>query len=157
MKRFSQFLAGLLLFVVQSVMFNELKAQSNVYVNEAGRTRIVHNVDRIEYGTDSVIIRSVSDLSTLNSQLSTFKVDAVNLMSLKEKDLWRAKVMPERYLADFDYDIAFEESDIECVTTEPEVTDVNDKLYDDFVEHGTWSKTVKIVFDGADVRVTAYK
>ena len=154
MKRFSQFLAGFLLFVVQSVMFNELKAQSNVYVNEAGRTRIVHNVDRIEYGTDSVIIRSVSNLSTLNSQLSTFKVDAVNLMSLKEKDLWRAKVMPERYLADFDYDIAFEESDIECVTTEPEVTDVNDKLYDDFVEHGTWSKTVKIVFDGADVRVT---
>ena len=154
MKRFSQFLAGFLLFVVQSVMFNELKAQSNVYVNEAGRTRIVHNVDRIEYGTDSVIIRSVSNLSTLNSQLSTFKVDVVNLMSLKEKDLWRAKVMPERYLADFDYDIAFEESDIECVTTEPEVTDVNDKLYDDFVEHGTWSKTVKIVFDGADVRVT---
>lgn len=154
MKRFSQFLAGFLLFVVQSVMFNELKAQSNIYVNEAGRTRIVHNVDRIEYGTDSVIIRSVSDLSTLNSQLSTFKVDVVNLMSLKEKDLWRAKVMPERYLADFDYDIAFEESDIECVTTEPEVTDVNDKLYDDFVEHGTWSKTVKIVFDGADVRVT---
>jgi len=154
MKSFSQFLAGFLLFVVQSVMFNELKAQSNVYVNEAGRTRIVHNVDRIEYGTDSVIIRSVSNLSTLNSQLSTFKVDAVNLMSLKEKDLWRAKVMPERYLADFDYDIAFEEADKNQITAEIEVTDTKNKLYDDFLAHSAWSKTVKIVFDGADVRVT---
>jgi hypothetical protein len=135
-------------------MFNELRAQSNVYVNEAGRTRIIHNVDKIEYGTDSMIIWSGFNLSTLNSKLSTFKVDDVNLMSLKEKDLWRAKVMPERYLSDFDYDIAFEESDKALVASEPEVTDVNNKLYDDFVEHSTWDKTVNIAYDGTDVAVT---
>lgn len=149
MKRLTQFLAAFLLFIVQCVMFNELKAQPNVYVNEAGRTRIINNVDKIEYGTDSVTIWSASNLST-------FKVDAVSLMSLKEKDSWRAKVMPERYLADFDYDIAFEEADKSLVTAEsPTRKDgESDNYYDDFVEHSTWSKTVNIAFDGADVNVT---
>ncbi len=142
------------MFNVQCSMFNEIKAQPNVYINEAGRTRIINNVEKIEYGTDSMMVWSGFNLSTLNSQLSTFKVDAVNLMSLKEKDSWRAKVMPERYLTDFDYDIAFEETDKNQITAEVEVTDTKNKLYDDFVEHSTWDKTVYIVYDGTEVAVT---
>ena len=142
------------MFNVQCSMFNEIKAQPNVYINEAGRTRIINNVEKIEYGTDSMMVWSGFNLSTLNSQLSTFKVDAVNLMSLKEKDSWRAKVMPERYLTDFDYDITFEETDKNQITAEVEVTDTKNKLYDDFVEHSTWDKTVYIVYDGTEVAVT---
>ena len=154
MKRLTRFLAAFILLVVQCSMFNELKAQPNVYINEAGRTRIISNVDKIECGIDSLTVWSSSNLSTLNSQFSTFKVDAINLMSLKEKDSWRAQVMPERYLADFDYDIAFAEADKNQITAEIEVTDPKNKLYDDFVEHSTWTKTVNITYDGTDVAVT---
>ena len=154
MKRLTRFLAAFILLVVQCSMFNELKAQPNVYINEAGRTRIISNVDKIECGIDSLTVWSSSNLSTLNSQFSTFKVDAINLMSLKEKDSWRAQVMPERYLADFDYDIAFAEADKNQITAEIEVTDPKNKLYDDFVEHSTWTKTVYIIYDGTDVAVT---
>ena len=154
MKRLTQFFVALIMLNVPCSMFHELWAQHNVYVNEAGRTRIINNVDKIEYGTDSVMVWSGFNLSTLNSQLSTFKVDTVNLMSLKEKDPWRAKVMPERYLSDFDYDIAFEEADKDQITAEVEVIDTKNKLYDDFVEHSTWSKTVNIAYDGTNVAVT---
>ena len=174
MKRFSQFLLALIMFNVQCSMFNEIKAQPNVYINEAGRTRIINNVEKIEYGTDSMMVwsgnnvqcwptaepayarDSLSKLSSplAQSQPSTFNVQCTNLMSLKEKDSWRAKVMPERYLTDFDYDIAFEETDKNQITAEVEVTDTKNKLYDDFVEHSTWDKTVYIVYDGTEVAVT---
>ncbi|MBQ9524647.1 MAG: hypothetical protein IJR69_05965 [Bacteroidaceae bacterium] len=66
MKRFSKFFIALILFNVQCSMFNVLRAQPNVYINEAGRTRIINNVDKIEYGTDSMMVWSGSNLSTLN-------------------------------------------------------------------------------------------
>ena len=146
MKRHLYTFLALIMFIVHCSMFNEIKAQPNVYINESGRTRIINNVDKIECGTDSMMVWSGN-----NVQCATFNVQSTDLMSFKEKDFWRAKVMPERYLADFDYDIAFEEADKERVTAESEITDVKSKFYDDFLEHITWSKTVYIIYEGTDV------
>lgn len=149
MKRHLYTFLALIMFIVHCSMFNEIKAQPNVYINESGRTRIINNVDKIECGTDSMMVWSGN-----NVQCATFNVQSTDLMSFKEKDFWRAKVMPERYLADFDYDIAFEEADKARVTAESEITDVKSKFYDDFLEHSTWSKTVYIIYEGTDVNVT---
>ena len=126
---------------------NSIWAQHNVYVNENNRTRIVSGVDKIAYEPDNVTLWR-------DTAAYTFAVPSVSLMSLTEKDSWRPKVMPERYIADFDYDIAFSEQDKERMDTELEVTDEKSTLYDDFVTHSTWSKTVNVVYDGDDVSVT---
>ena len=126
---------------------NGSRAQHNVYINEAGRTRIVNGAEKVVYGPEKL---SVWNGNTAND----FDVSAVSLMSLKEKDPWRAKVMPERYLTDFDYDIAFEETDKEHVKAEPELTDAKSAQYDDFLIHNTWTKTVNIAFDENNVNVT---
>lgn len=122
-------------------------AQQNVYINQAGRTRIVNGVDKIEYNPESATLWS-------GTKTSIFNVNDVSLMSLRETDSWRAKVMPERYWNDFDFDIAFADSDKECVKPELKVTDKKDAVYDDFVEHSTWSKKVNITFNDADVAVS---
>ena len=126
---------------------NSIRAQHNVYVNENNRTCIVNGVDMIAYEPDNVMLWS-------DTSAYSFNVTSVSLMSLKEKDSWRSKVMPERYLADFDYDISFADQDRERMDAEPEVTDEKSKFYDDFVTHNTWSKTVNVVYDGDDVSVT---
>lgn len=121
-------------------------AQRNLYINEAGRTRIVHRVDSIDFATGTINLWS-------GSNRSTFEVPDVSLMSLKEKDAWRAKVMPARYLADFDYDIAFEEADKGRVKPESPSPSAMD-LEEDFVENSSWTKLVNIAFDGTNVSVT---
>ena len=125
-------------------------AQRNVYVNEEvngyNRVRIVNGVDRIDFGRDSLTMWS-------GEAAATFATPAVGMMSFHEKDPWRGKVMPERYLADFDYDIVFEEADKELVRPEPLATDTASVQYDDFVEHSTWTKTVYVNYDDADVSV----
>jgi hypothetical protein len=126
-------------------------AQHNVYVNETvdgyNRVRIVNHVDQITFGPDSMTLWSGSRPSTLN-------VSSVGEMSLVEKDPWRKMVMPEKYLADFDFDIAFEEEDKSRVKAENVETDESSKYYDDFVVHSEWPNTVSIEFNGNDVSVT---
>lgn len=126
-------------------------AQHNVYVNETvngyNRVRIVNHVDQIMFGPDSMTLWSGSRPSTLN-------VSSVGEMSLVEKDPWRKMVMPEKYLADFDFDIAFEEEDKSRVKAENIETDESSKYYDDFVVHSEWPNTVSIEFNGNDVSVT---
>ena len=91
-------------------------AQHNVYVNEKNRIRIVNNVDRIDLDRQTV---SLWNDTTANS----FDVSSVSLMSLSEIDPYRQMIMPQRYLADFDYDIVFSDEDKAIVKTEPETTD----------------------------------
>ena len=125
--------------------------QHNVYINETvggyTRTRIVNEVDRIAFGPERM---------TMWSNMTSYSLDvsAVGRMSFMERDSWRGKVMPERYLADFDYDIAFEDADKERVKAETEVTDEQSKYYDDFVAHSEWTKTVNVVFNGMKATVT---
>lgn len=121
-------------------------AQHNVYVNEKNRIRIVNNVDRIDLDRQTV---SLWNDTTANS----FDVSSVSLMSLSEIDPYRQMIMPQRYLADFDYDIVFSDEDKAIVKTEPETTDPESRYFDDFLEHSTWSKTVNVAFDNADVTV----
>ena len=125
---------------------NNSYAQHNIYINENDRIRIVNNVDKIEYGPEAITFWS-------NTTPSTVNISSVGLMSLNEKDSWRVKVMPERYLADFNYDIAFEEEDMNRVKAEPEITDARNALYDDYQEHSNWTKTVSITFNGANVTI----
>ena len=128
------------------------RAQRNVYINEevngCNRVRIVNDVDRIAFGQDSTTVWSGGRVTGIS-----FATPTVGMMSFREKDPWRAKVMPERYLADFDYDIAFEEADKGRVKAEPVTTDEASVQYDDFVEHSTWTKTVYINYDDMDVTV----
>ena len=128
-----------------------VSAQQNVYINEGGRTRIVNHVSEIKYGTDAITFVSGEKKDAFSLPLEGA---SPLLMSLTEKDAWRAKVMPERYLADFDYDIAFEEADKGRVKAEPEVTDEKSRYYDDFVGHSSWTGTVYVTYDDAVVNVT---
>lgn len=125
--------------------------QHNVYINETAggytRTRIVNGVDRIAFGPERMTMWS-------NTTSYSLDVPTVSRMSFMERDSWRGKVMPERYLADFDYDIAFEDADKERVKAETEVTDEQSKYYDDFVAHSEWTKTVNVVFNGMKATVT---
>ena len=128
-----------------------MSAQHNIYINEThdgyNRVRIVNDVNQIDFGTEKVAFWSHADSTS-------FDVSAVNLMTLNERDPWRTKVMPEKYHSDFDFDIAFEEADKDCVKAEQEETDQASKYYDDFIAHSTWTKTVSIVFEGENARVS---
>ncbi len=147
MHKKSLFLMTLCMLLVQ----NSLVAQHNVYINESydgyPRTRIVNNVKDIAFGADSVRLWS-------DNAVYSFDVPSVSLMSLREKDPWRVKLLPDYYSADFDFDIVFEDEDRERVSAEPEITDETSKYFDDFVEHTSWSKTVNIVYNGNEVSVT---
>ena len=128
-----------------------MSAQHNVYVNETvngyTRTYIVNDVNQITYGKEKVTLWS-------NTDSTSYNVTAIDQMSLVDKDPWKKMTIPEKYIADLEFDITFEESDKERVKAEKEETDEASKYYDDFVAHTTWTKTVNIVFDGAEVNVT---
>ena len=144
--KFRLLVALCLLFVTSSI-----RAQQNIYLNEPfgvyNRVRIFNDVDEITYGPDSLKVWS-------DDKSYAFDVSQVSSMGFHEMDPWRVKSMPEKYWADFDYDIAFEESDKERVKAEPGETDPASVQYDDFVEHSTWSKTVSIAFFEDSVSVT---
>ena len=130
---------------------NSSMAQQNVYLNEAfdsyNRVRIFNRVDEIAYAPDSLTVWS-------NNSPYRFGINSVGTMGFREMDPWRAKLLPEKYWADFDFDIAFEESDRDRVIAEPVVTDPSSVQFDDFVEHSTWSKTVNVVYLEDSVSVT---
>ena len=142
------FLASMCLLAVA----NSSWAQHNVYINENvngyNRVRIVNGIEKIAFGPDSMTV--------LNNSGNTYTFDAasVGTMGFREQDPWRAKALPEKYWADFDFDIDFEEADKERVKAEPEITDVKSAQYDDFLSHSTWDKIVNITYDGNEVNVT---
>lgn len=133
------------------LVVDNIKAQQNIYLNEAygsyNRVRVFSNVGEITYGPDSLTVWS-------DNNSYTFDVPSVGSMGFREMDPWRAKLLPQNYWADFDYDIAFEESDKERVRREPLETDPASVQYDDFVEHSTWDKTVYIAYSEDSVSVT---
>lgn len=134
------------LFVV-----NNSSAQQNIYLNEAygsyNRVRVFSNVDKINYGPDSLTVWS-------DNNSFSFDVSYVGSMGFREMDPWRAKLLPQKYWADFDYDITFDESDKDRVRREPVETDSASVQYDDYVEHSTWNKTVNIAYTEDSVYVT---
>lgn len=127
-------------------------AQHNVYINQNvngyNRVHIVKGIERMAFGTDSMMVWDNYARSY------TFDASTVGTMGFREHDTWLTKVLPEKYHADFDYDIDFEEADKQRITAEPEVTDPKSVQYDDFLAHSTWSKTVNIAYDGNEVEVT---
>ena len=133
------------------LVVDNIKAQQNIYLNEAygsyNRVRVFSNVGEITYGPDSLTVWS-------DNNSYTFDVPSVGSMGFREMDPWRARLLPQNYWADFDYDIAFEESDKERVRREPLETDPASVQYDDFVEHSTWDKTVYIAYSEDSVSVT---
>lgn len=131
---------------------NSIWAQHNVYINQNvngyNRVSIFKGIEKMAFGTDSMMVWDNYARSY------TFDASAVGTMGFREHDTWLTKVMPEKYHADFDYDIDFEEADKQRITAEPEVTDPKSVQYDDFLAHSTWSKTVNIAYDGNEVEVT---
>lgn len=127
-------------------------AQHNVYINQNvngyNRVSIFKGIEKMAFGTDSMMVWDN------NARSYTFDASAVGTMGFREHDTWLTKVLPEKYHADFDYDIDFEEADKLRITAEPEVTDPKSVQYDDFLAHSTWSKTVNIAYDGNEVEVT---
>lgn len=141
-------LLALCLFLVASSNW----AQHNVYINQNvngyNRVSIFKGIEKMAFGTDSMMVWDNYARSY------TFDASAVGTMGFREHDTWLTKVLPEKYHADFDYDIDFEEADKQRITAEPEVTDPKSVQYDDFLAHSTWSKTVNIAYDGNEVEVT---
>ena len=141
----------LLVALLVLLVANSIRAQQNIYLNEVygnyNRVRVFNNVDEITYGPDSMTVWS-------DNNSYSFNVPSVGSMGFREMDPWRAKLLPQNYWADFDFDIAFEESDKERVSTEPIETDPASVQYDDFVEHSTWDKTVYIDYAEDSVSVT---
>lgn len=141
-------LLALCLFLVASSNW----AQHNVYINQNvngyNRMSIFKGIEKMAFGTDSMMVWDNYARSY------TFDASAVGTMGFREHDTWLTKVLPEKYHADFDYDIDFEEADKLRITAEPEVTDPKSVQYDDFLAHSTWSKTVNIAYDGNEVEVT---
>lgn len=133
------------------LVVNNSRAQQNIYLNEAfgnyNRVRVFNNVNEIVYGPDSLTVWS-------DNNSYSFDVPSVGSMGFREMDPWRARLLPQNYWADFDFDITFEESDKERVSTEPIETDPASVQYDDFVEHSNWNKTVNIVYSENGVSVT---
>lgn len=133
------------------LVVNNSRAQQNIYLNEAfgnyNRVRVFNNVNEIVYGPDSLTVWS-------DNNSYSFDVPSVGSMGFREMDPWRARLLPQNYWADFDFDIAFEESDKERVSTEPIETNPASVQYDDFVEHSTWDKTVYIDYAEDSVSVT---
>lgn len=131
---------------------NSIWAQHNVYINQNvngyNRVSIFKGIEKMAFGTDSMMVWDNYARSY------TFDACAVGTMGFREHDTWLTKVLPEKYHADFDYDIDFEEADKQRITAEPEVTDPKSVQYDDFLAHSTWSKTVNIAYDGNEVEVT---
>ena len=133
------------------LVVNNSRAQQNIYLNEAfgnyNRVRVFNNVNEIVYGPHSLTVWS-------DNNSYSFDVPSVGSMGFREMDPWRARLLPQNYWADFDFDITFEESDKERVSTEPIETDPASVQYDDFVEHSNWNKTVNIVYSEDGVSVT---
>ncbi|MBO6124259.1 MAG: carbohydrate-binding domain-containing protein [Bacteroidaceae bacterium] len=131
---------------------NSIWAQHNVYINQNvngyNRVSIFKGIEKMAFGTDSMMVWDNYARSY------TFDASAVGTMGFREHDTWLTKVLPEKYHADFDFDITFEESDKKRITAEPEVTDPKSVQYDDFLAHSTWSKTVNIAYNGNEVNIT---
>ena len=131
---------------------NSCWAQRNIYINETvngyNRVRIVKDIKKIDFGPDTMTVWN-DDYNTY-----TFGNSTIGTMGFREDDPARAKLMPEKYRADFDFDIDFEEADKERIVAEPEVTDQKSVQYDDFLAHSIWSKTVNITYNGNEVEVT---
>lgn len=107
--------------------------QRNIYVNQDGRTRIVNAVDSIGF-TPSVV-----KVTGYGLKVTEFDVAGIERITLSEYDTWRGQVMPERYWADFDFDVAFDnDSDRQRVAPEPEITDPSSPYYEDWKSHHSW-------------------
>lgn len=128
------------------------RAQHNVYINENAsgynRVRIFNDIERIDFRPDSMMVWNS------RGAIYTFGASTTGIMGFRENDPMRIKLMMEKYWADFDYDIAFEEADKERIVAEPEITDQQSVQFDDFLAHSIWSKTVNITYNGNEVEVT---
>lgn len=127
-------------------------AQYNVYINENvsgyNRVRIINGIDKIDFRPDSMMVWNNCGAT------NTFGASTTGIMGFRENDPVRAKLMPEKYCTDFNYDIAFTDEDKNNVKAEPEITNEKSAQYDDFLAHSTWSKTVNITYNGNEVDVT---
>ena len=127
-------------------------AQYNVYINENvsgyNRVRIINGIDKIDFRPDSMMVWNNCGATY------TFGASTTGIMGFRENDPVRAKLMPEKYCTDFNYDIAFTDEDKNNVKAEPEITNEKSAQYDDFLAHNTWSKTVNITYNGNEVDVT---
>lgn len=135
----------------QALLTTAAQAQTNIYVvrnTKPEKTSIVTSVDRIDYADSKAQLFS-------GEKVTEFDVTAVKQMGIKEKDQTRKTVIPQSFLPDFDYDIAFSEADATLAgNVETEVTDTLVNTYDDFVAHSTFDKTLAISYGGATATVS---
>lgn len=125
------------------------QAQTNLYVMQKKATEmsaIVPFADRVSHVGQTVNIYRGDQL------LQSFQACDVASMSLSEQDTLRTRLIPEAYRHDFDYDIAFLDSD-HLWTAEVEETDSTRNTYDDFLEHSLWDKAITITYGGSKASI----
>lgn len=125
-------------------------SQTNIYIEQKKASEmisVVPFVNHITYGEGKAHFWSDE------TELQTITMDEIASMSVQEQDTLRTSLIPSRFRKDFDFDIAFTDTD-HLWTAEPEVTDTTKNTYDDFMIHSTWDKHVSIIYDGTKASVT---
>lgn len=135
---------------MQAFFTDNAQAQTNIYVirnTSPEKTSIVTGVERIDYNNGKAQFFA-------GDKVTEFDVTNVKHMGIKEKDMTRKTVIPQSYLADFDYDIAFSTDDYALASkAETEVTDETSDTYDDFVAHSTFDQQITINYGGSRASV----
>lgn len=133
-----------------SAIAGNVCSQTNIYVRQkkaSEMTSVVPFVSRITYaGSQATLWSGQRELQVLDAS-------DIASMGMQEHDTLRTSLIPTQYRRDFDFDIAFSDTDHQW-TAEPEVTDTTLSTYDDFVNHSTWDRHVHIFYDGTTAIAT---
>lgn len=123
-----------------------LSAQRSVYVTRKSNpvtTAVVRNVDKIDFIGGKALLYSGVDSTS-------FKAADVLNMSWKEAEPMREVVMPEKYRADFDFEIEFSDADKALASNaEPLTADTAE-----FVENSVWANQITITYGGTEATVS---
>lgn len=130
-----------------AILFSTLShAQHNVYVLNDTTPQTVSvfaGVDKISYFGDKAIVQ-------YGNKTREIPVTKIKKLALSEPKNQTNANVPPSYMADLDFDITFEPGDAELASdAEAEITDIEDKTYDDFVSHTPWLHTIIINYGGS--------
>lgn len=123
-----------------------LSAQRSVYVTRKSNpvtTAVVRNVDKIDFTDGKALLYSGNDSTS-------FKATEVLNMSWKEAEPMRDIIIPEKYRADFDFEVEFSDSD-------KALASIAEKMSADtaeFVENTVWEKQITITYGETEATVS---
>lgn len=123
-----------------------LSAQRSVYVTRKSSpitTAVVRNVDKIDFVDDKALFYSGNDSTSFNAS------EVLN-MSWKEAEPMREVIIPEKYRADFDFEIEFSDADKDLASNAEAMS--SDTA--EFVENTIWDAQITITYGETEATVS---